>query len=142
MTEAMAQRSPAETSLGKTTLSEDRARHFVRASFDVGDAFLNRGGQVFCGFVAAMLESLCGHAVMLAQEHIDQPRVALEMKVAFLASTKTGRLIGEGWIVKSGRSIAFAESELRDGAGTLFAKASATFKAALQPHQDHRGKSE
>lgn len=120
--------SPAAVTLGKQVLEKDPARGYIRASFIAGDNFVNRGGRIFGGFLCAMLDGLCGHAVRLTHETPGTPQVTLELKTSFVGRADTGKLIGEGWVRHRGKSIAFAEAELRNEAGELVAKGSATFK--------------
>ncbi len=114
--------------LGKKVLEKDPARGYIRASFEAGDAFVNRGGRIFGGFLSAMLDGLCGHAVRLTHEVPGTPQVTLELKTSFVGRADKGKLIGEGWVRPRGRSIAFAEGELRNESGELVARGSATFK--------------
>jgi acyl-coenzyme A thioesterase PaaI-like protein len=60
VSEPFVQESPAARTLTKATLAEDREHFRVSASFEADDRFLNRTGHVFGGFIAAMLENLCG----------------------------------------------------------------------------------
>jgi len=120
--------SPAAVTLGKKVLETDRKRGYIRASFIAGDGFVNRGGRIFGGFLSAMLDGLCGHAVRLTHEEPGTPQVTLELKTSFVGRADKGTLTGEGWVRHRGKSIAFAEAELRDAAGELVAKGSATFK--------------
>lgn len=120
--------SPAAQTLGKKVLDLDAERGYIRASFEAGDNFVNRGGRIYGGFLAAMLDGLCGHAVRLTHRERGTPQVTLELKTSFVGRADKGTLIGEGWVRHRGKSIAFAEAELRDPKGELVAKASATFK--------------
>ncbi|MEP0707376.1 MAG: PaaI family thioesterase [Parvibaculum sp.] len=120
--------SPAAVTLGKTVLEKDAERGYIRASFMAGDNFVNRGGRVFGGFLSAMLDGLCGHAVRLTHEKPGTPQVTLELKTSFVGRADKGTLMGEGWVRHRGKSIAFAEAELRNEGGDLVARASATFK--------------
>ena len=120
--------SPAAVTLGKTVLEKDAERGYIRASFMAGDNFVNRGGRVFGGFLSAMPDGLCGHAVRLTHEKPGTPQVTLELKTSFVGRADKGTLMGEGWVRHRGKSIAFAEAELRNEGGDLVARASATFK--------------
>jgi uncharacterized protein (TIGR00369 family) len=120
--------SPAATTLGKQVIATDPERGYIKASFVAGDNFINRGGRVFGGFLAAMLDTLCGHAVRLTHREPNTPQVTLELKTSFIGRADKGTLIGEGWVRQRGKSIAFAEAELRNEAGELVAKGSATLK--------------
>ncbi len=123
--------SPAAATLGKRVLEKDPERGYIRASFTAGENFINRGGRVFGGFLSAMLDGLCGHAVRLTHETAGTPQVTLELKTSFVGRAEPGLLIGEGWVRHRGKSIAFAEAELRSEAGDLVAKGSATFKIGM-----------
>lgn len=118
--------SAAARTLGKRVLETDSARGYIRASFVAGENFINRGGRVFGGFLAAMLDTLCGHAVRLTQCETGTPQVTLELKTSFIGRADAGTLIGEGWVRHSGNSI-----ELRTEDGELVAKGSATLKIGL-----------
>lgn len=120
--------SPAAVTLGKKVIATDSKRGFIRASYVAGDNFVNRGGRIYGGFLSAMLDGLCGHAVRLTHDAPGIPQVTLELKTSFVGRADKGTLIGEGWVRHRGRSIAFAEAELRNEAGELVAKGSATFK--------------
>ncbi len=120
--------SPAARSLGKKVIETDPSRGYIKASFVAGDTFVNRSGRIFGGYLAAMLDTLCGHAVRLTHSEPGTPQVTLELKTSFIGRADVGVLIGEGWVRHRGKSIAFAEAELRNAAGELVAKASATLK--------------
>ena len=119
--------SPAAHTLGKKVLELDPERGYVKASFFAGENFVNRSGRIYGGFLAAMLDGLCGHAVRSTSKTVT-PQVTLELKTSFLGRADMGTLIGEGWVRHRGKSIAFAEAELRREDGELVARASGTFK--------------
>jgi uncharacterized protein (TIGR00369 family) len=123
--------SPAAQSLGKKVLEVDPARGYIKASYVAGENFINRGGRIFGGYLCAMLDSLCGHATRLTHREPNTPQVTLELKTSFIGRADVGTYIGEGWVRHRGKSIAFAEAELRNEAGDLVARASATLKVGL-----------
>ena len=51
----------------------------------------------------------------------------VEMKTNFLAAAR-GRMVTEGHAQRAGRSLIFAEGEVKDATGKLLAKGSGTFK--------------
>jgi uncharacterized protein (TIGR00369 family) len=120
--------SPAAQSLGKKVLAVDPSRGYIKASYYAGENFVNRGGRIFGGYLCAMLDSLCGHATRLTHQQPDTPQVTLELKTSFIGRADVGTFVGEGWVRHRGKSIAFAEAELRNQAGDVVARASATLK--------------
>ncbi len=53
--------------------------------------------------------------------------ITVDLSVSFLGPGK-GTLVAEARCLRAGRSLAFSEGEVRDGEGTLVAKALGTFK--------------
>lgn len=131
MTDYNETESPAAQSLGKKVIALDPSRGYIKASYHAGDNFVNRGGRIFGGYLCAMLDSLCGHATRLTHREADTPQVTLELKTSFIGRADVGTYVGEGWVRHRGKSIAFAEAELRNEAGELVARASATLKVGL-----------
>ena len=123
--------SPAAQSLGKKVIEVDSERGYIKASYVAGPNFVNRGGRIFGGYLCAMLDSLCGHATRLTHREPNTPQVTLELKTSFIGRADVGTYIGEGWVRHRGKSIAFAEAELRTEKGELVAKASATLKVGV-----------
>lgn len=123
--------SPAAQSLGKKVIATDPSRGYIKASYYAGENFVNRGGRIFGGYLCAMLDSLCGHATRLTHQQPDMPQVTLELKTSFIGRADVGTYVGEGWVRHRGKSIAFAEAELRNEAGDVVARASATLKVGL-----------
>ena len=126
--------SPAVETLGKRVLAADRERGYVKASFVAGDNFINRGGRVFGGFLAAMLDTLCGHAVRLTHREPNTPQVTLELKTSYLKAMtgKTGRVRAEGTVLSIGRRVAYVEAKLTDAEGRLYATATSTLLVLSQ----------
>jgi uncharacterized protein (TIGR00369 family) len=123
--------SPAAQSLGKKVITLDAERGYIKASYVAGENFVNRGGRIFGGYLCAMLDSLCGHATRLTHREPNTPQVTLELKTSFIGRADVGTYIGEGWVRHRGKSIAFAEAELRNEAGEVVARASATLKVGI-----------
>ena len=97
----------------------------VKHSYELDERFTNRRNFIMGGFLSTMLDGLCGHALHTVH---DKQHVTLELKTIFLAPAKVGKFVGEGKVVKVGKSIGFSESTLWDDLSTEVAKASATFK--------------
>ena len=131
MTEYDEAESPAAQSLGKKVIELDPEKGYIKATYYAGENFVNRGGRIFGGYLCAMLDSLCGHATRLTHREPNTPQVTLELKTSFIGRADVGTYVGEGWVRHRGKSIAFAEAELRTEAGELVARASATLKVGL-----------
>lgn len=117
--------SGASTILGLELLEIDRDAMRVKIAFHATDDICNKWGGIHGGMVAAMLDDLNSIAVGLTLAW-GQISPTLEMKTSYIAAARPGTLIGEGWIVKRGKSVAFTEAELRDAEGTLLATSSST----------------
>ena len=117
--------NPASEFLGLEVLEVDTETLRVRLAFDAGPQVCNKWGGIHGGMVAAMLDDLMAIAVGLSLEW-GEISPTLEMKASFVAAGRPGRLVGEGWTVKRGKSVAFIEAELRNEAGELVATGSST----------------
>lgn len=91
------------------------------------ESHYNPIGSVHGGFFATILDSVCGCAV-----HSTLPAgvgyTSLEIKVSFLRpiTADTGPVTAHGWVTRSGRSVAFADADIRDNDGRILATASST----------------
>lgn len=87
----------------------------------------NNLGIVHGGVICTLLDIAMGTAARTA---IGSPVMTLDMQASFLSPGR-GVLIGEGRVVRAGRSIVFCEAEVREEAdGELVAKSSGLFKPA------------
>lgn len=97
----------------------------IEAAFTAGPELLNPLGQVQGGILTAMLDELMSIAA-LATKGFGHVVPTLEIKTSYLRPAQPGRLVGEGRVVRMGKSVAFLEGSLRDPAGELLATATAT----------------
>ena len=104
------------------TFAEGRTRLKVR----VGPEHANNLGIAHGGLICTLLDIAMGTA---ARCTLGRPVLTLNMQTSFLAPGR-GMLIGEGRVLRQGRSILFCEAEVRTEAGELVAKASGLFKPA------------
>lgn len=103
--------------------------HEGDATFEIkpDDSHYNPIGVVHGGLALTLLDSAAGCAV-----HSTLPAglayTSLETKVNFLRgiTSATGTLRAHGWVTKPGKRAAFAEADLRDADGTVYATASST----------------
>jgi len=84
-------------------------------------------GLVHGGLMCTLLDSVVGCAVQTTLP-AGVAYTSVEIKVNYLRPVHghTGELTAHGWVTKPGRQIAFAEGDIRDGAGKVVATASST----------------
>lgn len=82
---------------------------FVKIEFAAQPAFRNHFGNIQGGFAVAMLDAVVSIA---AYALLRQWLPTIEMKSSFLEPIPIGPCIGEGRVLKAGRSIAFIEGTL------------------------------
>lgn len=110
----------------------DTALERVTISFDIGPAFCNLIGTVQGGILTAMLDNAMSFAVIgaLGPEFIAP---SIEIKTSYIAPTIPGRIMGEGSVVRRGRSIAFMDGRLTDPDGKLLATSTGTAQIRPRP---------
>jgi len=113
--------------LGWTLLAHDAAKGWIRIAFDGSRAFLNPAGFIQGGLLTAMLDDSMGPALLLMTDGKSYS-VTIDMHVCFFAPARPGRLIGEGRVLRLGKTIAFLEGLLSDGAGTPIARATSSVR--------------
>lgn len=87
---------------------------------------LNPGGIVHGGVIATILDAAIGLALRTRLGAGSQ-HVTLNLDVHYLGMAREGTLVARGAAVHSGSRTGFGEATLRDDAGRLVAKGSATF---------------
>jgi uncharacterized protein (TIGR00369 family) len=122
---------PAARLLGRRVLTADRQRGAVELEFQATQEFVNRHGHVQGGMLAAMLDSAVGCAAVAALA--GQSVVTLTMNVTYLRPAAAGPMRASGRVVHRGKSIAFADAELRDHSGEVVATATATLRIVRSP---------
>jgi uncharacterized protein (TIGR00369 family) len=105
---------------------EHRENGRAVVALDVRADLTNSWGVAHGAVVMALLDSSMASAARTTNEHATGA-VTIEMSVNFL-SAGTGRLIGEGRVLRNGQSLVFCEGEIRDASGELVAKALGTYK--------------
>ncbi|WP_432948348.1 PaaI family thioesterase [Kribbella sp. CA-253562] len=97
-------------------------------------ATYNPIGMVHGGLVCTLLDTVTGCAA-----HSTLPAgvgyTSVEIKVNYLRPVfaDTGELVGTGWVVKGGRSVIFAEGNVKTAAGNLVATATSTLLVRSRP---------
>lgn len=91
------------------------------------ESHYNPIGSVHGGFVATLLDSVCGCAVQTTLP-AGVAYTSLDLKVSFLRgmTSDTGRVVAHGRVTKPGSRAAFVEADIRDADGRLLATATST----------------
>jgi uncharacterized protein (TIGR00369 family) len=92
------------------------------------ERFANPAGILQGGFLAALADAAMGAAAVTGAG--DEPVFSsnVELKISLMRKVPVGTsLTGTGWVVSSGRRVAFCEAEIRDEGDRLVARASSTY---------------
>ncbi len=101
----------------------------ARVVLDLQAKHLNRNGSLHGGIIAMMLDASAGFAASLSGSGSDlMPVVTVALNTQYLAPVSGGRVVATGFPKGGGRSITYADAELRDAAGVLLATGSGVFK--------------
>jgi uncharacterized protein (TIGR00369 family) len=98
---------------------------FAELTFLYSQNISRHGGMVHGGIISFALDNVGGMAVMTRNVGIDQ--VTLELKINFLEPLRKEPFSATGRLLRHGRNVSVAESEMRDGDGKLCAKALGTW---------------
>ena len=113
--------------LGHRVVSVDMETWRVRSEFLGQPDFCNPMGVIQGGMLSAMLDTTFTMAG-LAATRFKANLPTLEMKTSYIGPGYPGKFIGDGRVLRMGKSIMFLEATLLDGDENLVATASATAK--------------
>ncbi len=114
---------------------DDAAEGWVRLRVPVKDGLRNAAGApVHGGVLSALVDMAIGGALGTTHDNAGGGvgQTTLDMNVSFLSAAGDGELVAEGRLLRRGRTIAFGEARISDGAGKLVAVGRATYML-LQP---------
>lgn len=119
-----AQSAPACAALTPfDVVDADFATGSVRISFAPQPAFSNHFGNIQGGFAVAMIDVLVSLA---AYVKLGEWLPTVEIKSSFIAPANVGVCLGEGRVIRVGRTVVFLEGSLRGPDGELAVHATAT----------------
>lgn len=117
--------NPIATLLGADPLACDPVVGRITIAFEARPEFCNLLGTVQGGMLAAMLDMAMSFAV-LSTMGPGWVVPTIDMTTHFLSPARPGPVIGEGAVVKKGRTITFMEGRLRDDHGKLLTTATSS----------------
>jgi uncharacterized protein (TIGR00369 family) len=98
----------------------------ISFTWKVPHEYCNSAGNLQGGVLAAFADAVLGAATSAHLPADEYPALA-EMKISILRPAPAGTLlVGDGYVLKRGQRVVFAEAEITDEDGTLVAKASGT----------------
>lgn len=109
---------------------DDAKDGWVRLRVPIRDDIRNAAGTpVHGGVYSALVDMAVGGALSTMHEASagGVGQTTLDLNVTFIAGATDGPLFAEGRILKRGRTIAFGETTITDGAGRLLAVGRATY---------------
>lgn len=118
---------PCAKLLGWQVLDANARQGWIRVGFEATPDFLNPAGFVQGGFLTAMLDDTMGPAVFVHTEGALYT-ATIDFNVSFLAPAKPGPIVGEGRVIKLGKSVGFVEAYLADAEGEMLAHATSTVR--------------
>src|SRR5258706_345314 len=111
--------------LGWTLLQADGQTGAIKVGFDGKKEFCNPAGNIQGGFLTAMLDDTMGPTILVKSAG-RLHSATIDLAVSFIAPARCGQLIGFGYIVNLGKTIAHLRGELFDPDGRLVATATAS----------------
>jgi uncharacterized protein (TIGR00369 family) len=120
-------RAGINDTLGATFIDSNAEQGWIRIRYMGTPAFDNSSGLIQGGILAAMLDNVMSRAIL---QRLDDGQIiqTLEMKTTFVGPAPIGPVIGEGQVVRQGRSIVFLEGRIFSEAGDLLVTSSSTAK--------------
>jgi uncharacterized protein (TIGR00369 family) len=108
----------------------DAKAGWIRLRVPVRDEITNAAGApVHGGVYSALVDMAVGGALGTLNEEAEggTAQTTLDLNVSFLAGVRSGEIFAEGRILRAGRTIAFGEATVSDGAGQTLAVGRATY---------------
>ena len=124
---ARLKRPPVGDLLGTEYLDYDAAGGTAHLRFTAIASFINPGGSVHGGMLAAMLDELMAVTMSVAMRE-GEYNITLDLGTRFLKAAQLGPIDGFGKLVKRGRAVGFVEGELRNVKGDVLARGHATMQ--------------
>jgi uncharacterized protein (TIGR00369 family) len=98
----------------------------AEVALDVDERHLNLFGTMHGGLIATLADTATGLAMLTALEP-GSSHVTTSLGVTFLSPGRAGTASARARVRKAGRRFGYAEADVLDAAGTLLARATATF---------------
>ncbi len=131
--------NPIATLLGADPVTCDPGTGRITIAFEAKPEFCNLLGTVQGGMLAAMLDLVMSFAVLCTMGGPGYVVPTIDMTTHFLSPARPGKIVGEGSVVKKGRTITFMEGRLLDAQGKLLTTATASGTLIKWPPEGKAG---
>ncbi|HUF03226.1 MAG TPA: PaaI family thioesterase [Aridibacter sp.] len=89
----------------------------ARIACDVTQALRQQHGYAHAGVLASIADSACGYAALSTMPEGSEV-VSVEFKITLMRTCTAGRIIAEGKVLKTGRTLVFCEGTVTDVEGS------------------------
>ncbi|REJ77334.1 MAG: PaaI family thioesterase [Acidobacteria bacterium] len=103
------------TTLGAEMVLIEEGRN--RIACNVTEDLEQQHGFAHAGVLASIADSACGYAALSTMPE-DAEVVSVEFKINLIRPCKASRIVAEGRVVKTGRTLVFTEGEVTDESGS------------------------
>ena len=114
---------PSHMSMRLIFLELDRAT----VELEIGNCHLQPYGIVHCGVISTLIDTATFWSVFMRIPE-DCGLVNIDLKLNYLQAVACGKLITEGYAIRSGRSISYAEAKVFNEDQELIAHGTSTLK--------------
>jgi acyl-CoA thioesterase len=116
---------------------EEVRDNYARLSIEIEEKHIQFQGAVHGGVIASLADSAAAWAIY-GSNNLKGTPVTLEMKINFLKSVKSGKLIAEARNVHKGSRIFVSDIDVKDEKGDLIAKSLVTYYLLKETERQKR----
>jgi len=116
---------------------EEVRDNYARLSIEIEEKHIQFQGAVHGGVMASLADSAAAWAIY-GSNNLKGTPVTLEMKINFLKSVKSGKLIAEARNVHKGSRIFVSDIDVKDEKGDLIAKSLVTYYLLKETERQKR----
>ena len=117
--------APSAALMGWRLIAVDAEAGTMEVGFDGKAEFRNPAGHIQGGILAAMMDDAMGPCLVVHLNGRAFPST-IDLHTHYLRPVRVGPVSVKARVTKTGKSVAFLEAELFDGAGKLSAKSTAS----------------
>ncbi|MGI9305165.1 MAG: PaaI family thioesterase [Gammaproteobacteria bacterium] len=98
----------------------------ARVEVDIESKHIQQSGVVDGGLIAALIDTVTFWAMFLSVRDPHAGLISVDLKLNYLAAATGGKLVATGREIKMGRTLGYADAEVRDQDGKLIAHGAST----------------